>query len=134
MKFLGFISILIVALSMSNCKSDAIYNIKYTDQNNNHYLVTQDTFLYEPVSEENSSSGVYSGGDPVNKEIKKETFNQVADIVRKLMADSSNHSEKRVKTTSILVVTRGNLNDKYFLKASAERERLDRLLEEIKMN
>ena len=132
MNKIKFVVILMCAVVLSQCKSDAIYNIKYTDQNNNHYLITQDTFLYDPITAMESSSGVYDGGDPVNKEIPKATFNEVAALVKAMIDDKNLHSEKRLKGTSIIVVTQGNLNDKYFIKSNPIRDQLETLLEEIK--
>lgn len=132
MNTLRIVGILLLAVMLTNCKSNAIYNIKYSDQNNNLYLITQDTFLYEPVTKKESSSGVYDGGDPVTKEIDNATFDRISNLVLEIKNDSTQHAAKRKMTFSILVITSGNLNERFFIKPSDTRDQLEELLEEIK--
>ena len=132
MMMLRILKLGILALLLTQCTSNSIYNIKYSDQNSNQYLVTQDTFIYEPMTKEGSSSGAYEGGEPIKKEIDNAEFEMIAEVVLQLKSDSTQHAAKRKKLISVLVITSGNLNEKFFIKPCESRDRLEELLKELK--
>jgi hypothetical protein len=48
--------------------------LTYIDKNNNTYKITESEVEYIPIKASESSSGMYSGGEPWKKKIDNEVF------------------------------------------------------------
>lgn len=107
-----------------------VETIKYLDQNNNRYLITQDSFQYVPITEKESSSGTYNGGNPVSKKINVAKFLEIQKAAE-AMAKTSSVLIRRM-TTSVLTISRPQLTGSYILQKSDERNLFESLLLELK--
>lgn len=69
---------------------------EYSDGNSNLYVLTPSQLQYIPVKPENSSSGVYSGGDPKSVTITPEQYTELQALLEKAFSQPSIHMENRV--------------------------------------
>jgi len=74
----------------------------YTDQNNNRYTISPETLSYLPIKKENSSSGIYDGGEAATVALSKEAYKTISEKAMDLLADTSKHTTKRMMMTSII--------------------------------
>ncbi len=80
----------------------------YADGSGNIYSLTANRIKYDPVTVVNSSSGTYSGGDPVDKKIDKQSYIKLKGLLDNAIADTGAHIEKRLKGSGKIVVSGGN--------------------------
>jgi hypothetical protein len=78
------------------------FKYKYADGNGNLYLITPDSIRYIPVTPEQSSSGKYSGGEPVAKKISEEDFQQISLVCKTIFGNKTIQSKDRVMATGEL--------------------------------
>ena len=90
---------LLFVLLMDSCKpkqagSSAKAVIAYIDGNNNRFELTSYKNVceidYKPIQPEESSSGRYSGGEPVSKTIACVKFDEIQNYMKKIVANPSN--------------------------------------------
>ena len=105
--------------------------IIYTDQNNNVYTVFADELSYDPISESESSSGVYSGGDPAKVAIETSEYEEILQIAEQIANDSEGKSEVREMRTSVLTLVDNRESNSYILKPSESRIRFEELLQKF---
>jgi hypothetical protein len=132
MKKCRLITSLILVLLLTNCKSAAVKSIQYSDQNNNRYSITSSSFKYDPITPNESSSGVYSGGDPVQVVLSREDYNNILNLAERIMETSEGKDVKREMLTSVLVISEEGKTRQAILKRSDERSELEDLLQELK--
>jgi len=126
------LAFMFLPILMCNCKSMAVKSIQYSDQNNNHYSITRTSLIYTPVTPEESSSGVYSGGDPAEVQLTKDEFNTILSLSEKIMKASEGNEMKREMLTSVLVISEEGKSRKAILKRSEARSALEELLQKVK--
>lgn len=124
---LGLLLIMVIA-----CKTSEIVNITYTDQNNNRYFISEQTLRYDPIKELESSSGTYSGGDPVSVNITSEQLRKLREMAQKLVASSEGKTTKREMLTSVLALKTGDSLKSVILKKSEARAAFEKLLLSLK--
>jgi len=125
--------ILCLTLSLVMCvPKENDMQISYLDQNNNQYRITQDSFWYTPITPEQSSSGTYSGGDPVMKKINETTFSEIATIANTLLENNIDNGVKREMMTSRLTIKKGDSSTSVTLRKSKYRTALETLLKSLK--
>jgi phosphoribulokinase len=101
----------------------------YTDQNNNTYTITSAEVWYDPVTPNESSSGVYSGGEKAVVPISEDTFAEIVLLAEDLQKDSLNHIDRREMRTAILLTEKdGEDISRVILKPSENRTSLEKLL------
>ncbi|KAA3616752.1 MAG: hypothetical protein DWP94_14715 [Flavobacterium sp.] len=123
---------ILIALLLCTCKTVAVKRIQYSDQSNNHYTITRTSLVYSPVTPEESSSGIYSGGDPVEVQLTRDEFEKVLSLADKIMKASEGKEMKREMLTSVLVISEENETQKAILKRSDARSTLEELLQKLK--
>ena len=106
--------------------------IKYVDFSNNVYTIRETSFHYDPMQPKYSSSGTYSGGEEVKKEIPSALFNQVKSLAATIVSNKSLHQEKRRMLTALLYITKEGENTKYIIGRSSDQKALEGVLKKIK--
>lgn len=87
------------------------WTLAYADGSGNGYLFEADDagvhFTYDPVTPERSSTGTYSGGDPIDVQLTAEDprFETLWEHATKLEADKARHAQERNKGDGALTVT-----------------------------
>jgi len=84
-------------------KIDYPVKIIFSDGNANTYKITQSTITYTPVTKEESSSGIYSGGEAKIAGISIEQFADIFIDAESMVSNKSITTDKRQKGT-------GNIN------------------------
>ena len=84
----------------------------YTDQNNNTYTITETSVEYDPITPAESSSGMYSGGEPWKKKIDNEVFYVIETWFNDINKDKTQHLKKRIKPSIVLSVKKGKKKEK----------------------
>lgn len=108
-------------------QKDIQMQVNYTDQNNNRYLITETTFNYIPITEKESSSGTYQGGESVSKTITTEKFKGILKLAEEIVT-SFPKDVKREMMTSILSVSHNGAMESVTLRKSDKRSELESLL------
>jgi hypothetical protein len=70
-------------LLISFCKTPMNISYTYSDGSGNQFLISPGSFEYIPVKPENSSSGIYDGGDPLKKKISKKEFKSLSQLLER---------------------------------------------------
>lgn len=96
--FLLAICVFSIAMSESGKKS-----YRYIDGNNNDYLIKTDSIFYFPVSEKESSSGEYNGGNPKSDKLSGEEFIKIESLIKAIVKDKKNHIDNRLMGCGTLV-------------------------------
>ncbi|NJO88926.1 MAG: hypothetical protein HC831_08195 [Chloroflexia bacterium] len=106
--------------------------LEYSDGNGNYYKITVDSIIYNPITKEMSSSGLYDGGDPVEKSITKVEFLAIRNEFEAIFNKKEIHIQHRMKTSGRLAVNKGQSNEKQvIIKRSDEQEKLEKLLKSL---
>ncbi|MBI5540087.1 MAG: hypothetical protein HY951_08515 [Bacteroidia bacterium] len=71
-------------------------SIVYIDGSNNKYTITKDKVDFVAVKKEQSSSGIYSGGENTSKRIKPKQFTKINSLILNIETDSINHVSDRL--------------------------------------
>ena len=81
-------------------------------------------FVYEPMTQERSSSGMYSGGDPVDVQLALDDP-RIAPLwpqVRALEADTAHHATERSKGDGAVTITGDGATRTFLVVRAATRE------------
>ena len=77
------------------------WELSFSDGSNNNYHFRLNASFptgileYDPIQPQESSSGIYSGGEPKNISVSPEIAQQIRERVTRLAADKKNHTEMR---------------------------------------
>lgn len=113
------------------------WNFTYSDGANNRYTISRATpeapasFVYDPVTAAESSSGLYDGGPPAAGELSEA---QVEALWRELLAlrtDTDRHAEQRTKGSGAISWD-SPAGEVAFLVRMGAAEGLERLLDELR--
>ncbi len=80
-------------------------SISFADGNGNNYNFSPNRFIYDPVTPEESSSGVYSGGKPVDKSIDLITFQRIVIKAYALVEKTNLHIDSRIMGSGALTIS-----------------------------
>lgn len=105
---------LVLATSVMSCKSTAtviqgknntMISFEYLDGSANRYRITPDSIVYDPVTPQESSSGLYSGGEPYHAAITTEAFARLQALFEKAITVTADQTTERSKGTGVLVLS-----------------------------
>ena len=77
-------------------------NYEYADGSANLYLLTETSLEYLPVKPEDSSTGMYSGGDPKTVTVTPLEYNELKDLFDEALEKTSIHIQDRMKTSGMI--------------------------------
>ncbi len=81
---------------------DKPVKIIYNDGSSNAFIITPSNYKYAPTTPEESSSGVYSGGNSRNFEISQEQFNEIFIRAEGITKNKTLHLESRMMGTGYI--------------------------------
>lgn len=119
---------------LTSCSNQPLIYM-YSDGNNNTYKVTSEKkMFYEPMTPEMSSSGIYSGGNPMEISLDTEDFNNITEHFNSLLKNKSIHINKRLMGSGMIkLVYSGNKTEIVNLDGNAkEIEDFEKMLNELK--
>lgn len=131
-----FVMILIVlSLFLIGCNQKQM-TLNYADGSGNLYIVVSHPkphLSYQPVKPGNSSSGLYSGGEPVERDLSPEDVNALSDKVQAAINNPSVHIKERVKMSGALELHSEDQMLSIILQpACTEQIELENLLKQLK--
>ena len=80
---------------MSN--QQQVTHLDYTDGNGNNYYIGQNELIYKPIEVHESSSGVYSGGQPAQIPLDPSQYAQLIKQVQGMETATNTHIQNRPK-------------------------------------
>lgn len=105
---------------------------EYADGSANLYLLTQTSLRYVSVTPQESSSGTYSGGNPVTVTITQAQYNELKTIFDKTIDNKDIHIEKRQMLSGMITLMGDVDNDQCILKPGcAEMTTIEQKLKAI---
>lgn len=122
---------------MNDATPSAPWKLTYSDGAANVYRWWQDKdgapvrFVYEPITPETSSTGVYSGGDPRREQLSAGDP-RLAELwakVRALQADSAQHAPARNKGTGAFTLVTSRGEERFIIEQGAALASLAPLLD-----
>jgi hypothetical protein len=117
--------IFIIALLTLAC-SYSMTTYHYADGSGNRYTITSTQLSYDPVKPEESSSGVYSGGEPKTVSLTRDRYADIRTALEKAISNKAIHIPDRIKMSGLIIDSDGK---KYLLApGSAEVKELESLL------
>lgn len=96
---------------------------EYSDGSANRYVITQTNIEYIPVKPEESSTGMYSGGEPKLVSITNDQFNAIANLFEVAFQNTSAHMADRPKMSGLIVSRTGNTSQQAILKPNSEEKK-----------
>ena len=81
---------------------------KYADGSANLYTLQSSTLEYSPVKKEESSTGMYSGGEPKKVTITAAEYDTIRKILESSLNNTAIHIEDRIKTSGAITEIDGN--------------------------
>jgi len=105
---------------------------EYIDGNGNKYIIKNEDKLileYIPIKPELSSSGVYSGGDYIRKEISRQELNKLESIFNQAVNKKEIHIKKRLKMSGMIIIQGINKKKTYIIGPnSKELSEIEKIL------
>ncbi|HEY3406288.1 MAG TPA: hypothetical protein VGK59_23030 [Ohtaekwangia sp.] len=93
---------------------------EYADGSANRYVITATQLEYIPVKPEESSTGMYSGGEPKKVTITPQQFEAVQRALEQAINTPSIHIPDRMKTSGLIIRKEGDKTSQYILKPKSE--------------
>ena len=106
----------------------------YADGSGNvyHYSVTANVLEYFPVQPENSSSGIYSGGEYKKIRLNKKETGKLLRIFIKALSAKGEHFSRREKGTGQLELRKNQNTETVILKSSSRmKNEIEQFLKSI---
>lgn len=116
----------VVILSYSERSTEEV--LKYGDGSGNLYIIGKDSIEYVPVKKENSSSGVFDGGEPGKKKISEQDFRLVAKEFDEIFRNKKIQIKDRIMTSGILTRIKGDKKYQVIISRSPEQAKLEKIL------
>jgi hypothetical protein len=95
----------------------------YADGSANRYIIKPTTLEYDPVKPEESSTGMYSGGDPKSISISPEQFDSICNLLDKAIRNKAAHIQDRMKTSGQITVVKGDTSTQVILSPTSEEKK-----------
>ncbi|MBL7872426.1 MAG: hypothetical protein JNM78_12490 [Cyclobacteriaceae bacterium] len=105
---------------------------EYSDGSANRYVITETTLEYIPVKPEESSTGMYSGGEPKLVSITNDQYKTVASLFETAFENTSAHMTERPKMSGLIVSITGSTSHQAILKPdSVEKKNIEEALKKL---
>ena len=114
--------ILLLLLINLSCMKP-IHQYIYADGSANRYIITPTTLEYDPVKPEESSTGMYSGGDPKTIAISAAQFDSIRSVLDKGISNKAAHMQDRIKTSGLITVQKGDTRTQVVLTPNCEEKK-----------
>lgn len=115
MRIIHPFTVLIINLLNISCMSNTtVY--EYADGSANVYKLSPTTLEYIPVKKEESSTGMYSGGDPKTVTITKTQYQSLSKLLESALSNTSVHINDRMKTSGAILAIDGDKKKNCIIK------------------
>jgi hypothetical protein len=110
--------LLFTLISFSCMNSTRTY--EYADGNGNVYTLAAKTLSFDPVKKEESSSGMYSGGEPKTVPITTVQYDSIRSMLETAMNDQSIQINDRVKMSGAISVSEDGSISRFVISPGSE--------------
>lgn len=111
--------------------ADDLTEFDYIDGNNNIYHISPRLLNYEPITPNQSSSGIYSGGHAVKKQLSNKNYQLLINTVQAALNNKTIQIKQRLMGSAMIVYD--NKKTTVLLKHDAkETQSLDLLLKTLR--
>lgn len=114
-----FMPLIIIPLLTFSCANRPT-QYEYADGSGNRYILTTSSLSYIPVKPEESSSGIYSGGEPKEILLKETQFNSIQALLLNAVSNRSIHMQERVKMSGLITIVHKEERKQYILQPGSE--------------
>lgn len=114
-----FLTAFFLAFAFSVFSANA-YRYTYIDGNNNSYLISADSLIYDPISPIESSSGTYSGGEAKRVKLSATQFQKIETLIKSIQKDKASHENARQMGFGTLLIGKKTI----FLNSTSEKKKL----------
>jgi len=109
------------------CKTQEIKPAKmtsyeYVDGNGNLYAINNTSVVYDPVTPEESSTGMYSGGEAYTAPLEQKQFDQIQATFNKVVENKNDQTDVRSKGTGTLIVLPANKTYIFKMDSPSKKE------------
>lgn len=95
---------------------------EYVDGNGNLYAISNSSIVYDPVTPEESSTGMYSGGEAYTAPLEQKQFDQIEATFKKVIEHKEDISETRSMGTGTLIVLPSKKTYIFKMNSSSKKE------------
>jgi len=113
---------------------DIPVKIIYNDGSSNAYIITPTNYKYDPVIPEESSSGVYSGGEARDFEISQEQFNEIFIRAEGISKNKTLQIESRMMGTGYIRLIFENSEISIYIADCKELKEFENYLKNVNPN
>jgi len=95
----------------------------YLDGNGNKYVIkieNKKIIEYIPIKPKFSSSGVYDGGNYIEKEISNLEFDEITFAINEAIRNTQNHIKHRVKMSGMIIIQDKEEEKTYILRPNSK--------------
>jgi hypothetical protein len=105
---------------------------EYSDGNSNLYILTSTELKYVPVKPENSSSGVYDGGEAKSISITSVQFSEIQSLLEQALNKPDIHMENRIMMSGKITSLEGSTKKQCIFKpGSSEIKQIEDAMKKI---
>ncbi len=109
---------------ISAFKINAQISFMYSDKNMNTYSIKETELKYDPTQKEESSSGLYNGGEPKIKIITPHELNKISVLFEEALSDSLSHEKGRQMGTGLFIrYNKTKVDKKIIIKYDSEMQK-----------
>lgn len=105
--------------------------LTYADGSWNVYEIKKESIEYIPVKKENSSTGNYSGGEPVSKSITEEAWEKIKTEFDAVYTNKKIQIKDRVMGSGMLLIIKKGKQSTVLIGKSPEMESLEMSLKKL---
>jgi len=104
-----------LTLLIISCMNESV-RYEYADGNANLYLLSETELRFVPVKPEESSTGLYSGGEPRNVTVTKAQFQELKVLFDNALDNSASHIKDRMKTSGLISMIGSSSKEQCIIK------------------
>jgi hypothetical protein len=113
------LAVLLFNLTLASCMNNSTY-YQYADGSANVYIITSSSLEYVPVKPEESSTGMYSGGEPKKISLSIHEFRNLRALLEAAKNNHAIHIPDRIKTSGLITTISGNDKTSFILKPGSK--------------
>lgn len=98
-----------------SCMNESV-RYEYADGNANIYLLSETELRFVPVKPAESSTGLYSGGEPRNVTVTKAQFQELKELFDSALDNSASHIKDRMKTSGLISMIGSSSKEQCIIK------------------
>jgi hypothetical protein len=112
---------------------NSISDYEYADGSGNRYVLSNATLRYIPVKPEESSTGMYSGGEPFEISLSADQIRELQHVFDNAILAQQSHTQDRAKMTGLIIKSSQSESVSVILKPDApQKEALENALLKLK--